>query len=180
MAPRFAKKGIPLCPMLPRDGANQVRIGCVWEPSGPGPSLPNLHKCYQFCIGSSRTGSRPTRQFVTEGYGRSFGRDAIQEGLKALYSLDSWRKRWDSNPRTVARCWFSRPVPSTTRPRFRSDITRDSALAFSHVELAGRYRPRPGWAQEAWRRPSSTRRSTHLPPQSRRESSICCGRCSAR
>ena len=29
-----------------------------------------------------------------------------------------WRKRWDSNPRTVARCWFSRPVPSTTRPHF--------------------------------------------------------------
>lgn len=34
--------------------------------------------------------------------------------------------------------------------------------------------------QEALRRPSSTRRSVHLPPQSRRDSSICCGRCSAR
>ncbi len=39
----------------------------------------------------------------------------------SLSGSDSiWRKRWDSNPRTVTRCRFSRPVPSTTRPHFRS------------------------------------------------------------
>lgn len=27
-----------------------------------------------------------------------------------------WRREWDSNPRTVARRWFSRPVQSTTLP----------------------------------------------------------------
>jgi hypothetical protein len=36
-----------------------------------------------------------------------------------------WRKGWDSNPRTVARRWFSRPVQSTTLPPFR---TRDKIL----------------------------------------------------
>lgn len=36
-----------------------------------------------------------------------------RERLATLFGLDSdeWRKRWDSNPRTVARRWFSRPVP---------------------------------------------------------------------
>ena len=29
-----------------------------------------------------------------------------------------WRKRWDSNPRMLSHRWFSRPVPSTTRPLF--------------------------------------------------------------
>ena len=30
----------------------------------------------------------------------------------------NWRKGWDSNPRRVAPCRFSRPVPSTARPPF--------------------------------------------------------------
>ena len=33
-----------------------------------------------------------------------------------------WRRGWDSNPRTLARCRFSRPVPSTARPPLREGI----------------------------------------------------------
>jgi hypothetical protein len=31
----------------------------------------------------------------------------------------NWRMGWDSNPREVALCRFSRPVPSTARPPIR-------------------------------------------------------------
>ena len=35
-----------------------------------------------------------------------------------------WRKRWDSNSRTVTRRWFSRPVHSTTLPHFRHRLRK--------------------------------------------------------
>lgn len=36
-----------------------------------------------------------------------------------LNSNKKWRKGWDSNPRTVARRWFSRPVLSAAQPPFQ-------------------------------------------------------------
>ncbi len=51
------------------------------------------------------------------------GRDGGQKrksGLEAAGFLLFWRKGWDSNPRTVARRRFSRPVQSTTLPPFLS------------------------------------------------------------
>ena len=43
---------------------------------------------------------------------------AIRPARIAGFGSRGWRKGWDSNPRTVTRCWFSRPVHSTTLPPF--------------------------------------------------------------
>ena len=43
---------------------------------------------------------------------------ASQRRRSTKLSYTPKRKRWDSNPRMLSHRWFSRPVPSTTRPLF--------------------------------------------------------------
>src|SRR5438552_14868372 len=56
-------------------------------------------------------------------------------GYQSSSALIRWRRGWDSNPRELALCRFSRPVPSTTRPPLQFVANRSFSLPVNIVEF---------------------------------------------
>ena len=51
----------------------------------------------------------------------------------------NWRREWDSNPRTLSRCRFSRPVPSTARTSLHkaAGVPESQALGYDTIYAGG-------------------------------------------
>ena len=54
-------------------------------------------------------------------------------------SILNWRREWDSNPRTLARRRFSRPVPSTARTSLHkaAGVPESQALDYDTIREEG-------------------------------------------
>jgi hypothetical protein len=64
----------------------------------------------------------------TKMYARLRFTPAWQPSLFATLQSEGWRRGWDSNPRGLAPCRFSRPEPSTTRPPLRGFRSENCAI----------------------------------------------------
>ena len=94
--------------------------------------------------GTFRSGAHDVGRFLTDK-NRETVSVAIERVLGALWEMLSasaggtqlpveWRRGWDSNPRGLSPCRFSRPEPSTTRPPLQL-----RACLFCHLDWPSKY-----------------------------------------
>src|SRR5437016_2031830 len=61
-----------------------------------------------------------------------------QSKIQNLKSKMDWRRGWDSNPRGLSPCRFSRPEPSTARPPLRGFETRENCAIGAELSKVDR------------------------------------------